>query len=525
MTHKKLVPAVLNLFTLVGGHFYNRRPDRSLLYIALIVFWYFISTVLAGLISYYIPQLKVGATSVSNFQLTTNVQLAGVVIIFIVSAIAGYRNEQLPTTGDKKQRIVNGFSATILSILGIFLVSYQVFTTYMTNTFFGKRSMVTLDYPPDKISNQNIPTIINDQTTDRFFLNGTAFKRYDNSFHDPNLPDPPAGDSKLSGEFHLNGKAIPGITFDMVLDGKYRAKRITTNSEGRFNIPIQPGTWHIDYVDISAWENKPKDRDFMLLTGREEKLSDSFYDSHGHGGYKQGLPVIVSTTANSQTTVTLKIADKLGMIAPDSNASQLEVKAEDYAIRWQAYPSAKTYLVRLSKITRQGNRTTYTPVVKRRIVDSTQLPLSSLTTVTQPGEKLEYEIKVFAFDDNNNFLSDSEVSFENPTIVLADNKVLVDDAMTEILAQPSAKDLDELYKNEDRLDAVKLLIQEKLYKEAKVLLDKVQGKTKPGAKDAMTGYLLAEQNQCAEADKYFEKAKQASPNACVPDCYRKNCAK
>ena len=525
MATKKFVPAVLNLFTLVGGHFYNRRPDRSLFFIALIVFWYFISTVLTSVFSHYMPVVKVGNNSISNFQLTTNVQLAGVVIIFILSAITGYRNEQLPTTGDKKQRIVNGFSAAILSILGILLVSYQLFTTYMTNTFFGKRSMLTLEYPPDKISNQNIPSMYNGETTDRLFLNGTPFKRYDNSFHDPDLPDPPPGRAALAGEFHLDGKAIPGITFDMVLNGKYRAKNITTNSKGRFSIPIQPGTWHIHYVQLSAWQNKPAGQEFMLLNGREEKLSDTFYDSHGFNQHNGGLPVIVPADTSLQAVVTFNIARKLELIEPKSDASKQELDAERDVVRWQAYPGTKTYLVRFNKITRQGSRTTYTPVVKRRVVDATQLPLSSLTTVTQPGEKLEYEIKVFAFDENNNFLSDSEITFENPTIVLAGNKALVDDAMTELLAQPSAKDLNEMYKNENRLDAVKILIQEKLYKEAEALLKKVQGKTKPGAKEAMTGYLLAEQNQCAEAEKYFEKAKQASTNACVPDCYRKNCVK
>lgn len=528
MTKKQLVPAILNLFTLVGGHLYNRQPQRALLFMALILTCYFAAFVFIFLYFATTPPEESPSVQIDKVRLTASAVFIGSLFIYFISAVTAYRDERQPGPPGTKRVWSSIFSATILSVFGVGLITYQAFAAYAFNVQFRDAFSEHSSQTGAKSDNKNLSLRMG-SSTDRFFLNGTAFKRYDASFHDPDLPDPPAGAAQLTGEFHLDGKAIPDLTFDMVLDGKYRAKNIATDSNGLFSIPIQPGTWHIDYVHITAWNNKPPDRNLMLLNGREGKLSEDFYDSSSYFNYGEGVPVTATLPAEDRALIAFSIVDKLKMLEPDEQAGRQEVSSDQFAIRWQAYPDAKTYLVRLNKIKRKASQISYTPVVKRRITNATQLPLSDLKTVPHEGENLEYQVRIFAFDEQGNFLSESEDVFDSYSIVLADGKEIVEDNFLEMFVgsgeQPSMKDMEEYRNNEQRLEAAKTLIKDKLFNEAHALLDKVQGRSKPGEKDAITGYLLAEQNQCAEAEKYFEKAKQASSNSCVPDCYRKNCAK
>ena len=69
------------------------------------------------------------------------------------------------------------------------------------------------------------------------------------------------------------------------------------------------------------------------------------------------------------------------------------------------------------------------------------------------------------------------------------------------------------------------LIDDHLYPGAENLPAEISGKTEPGSKEAVTGYLFAAQNQCDMADPYFDKARSLGEVCWLPARYRANCLK
>ena len=521
MNTKKIIPAILNLFTLVGGHLYNKRYDRivvftTVLMVAYMASWYVVSLFLDRMFQEGMEQ-----NGFHNINWLYVGQLVGLVLLLIISAVTGY------VDGAKTQQPLTGVNKWISLVAGMALAG---FATFLIGTHIFLVSSLSITVPENVADAEQGKSSTSSTryrfSSDTFFLNGTRFKRYDASFSDQNLPDPPAGTTAITGEFQLDGKPIPHISFDMVLDGQYRAKHIQTNANGRFTIPIKPGTWHIDYLQITAWDNKPRKRKLALISGREGKLKGTQFEEHRFLGFNEGLPVQVTAGGEQTPPLVFPIRDKLKLLQPDVGTTKQKASTDNFKIRWQDYPGAKHYLVKLSELSREDNAVTYHPAARKKVTDATKLALADLKTMPHDGEPLEYQVQVFAFDENNNYLSESNNYFDESTIILTDGKKIIDADATKMFGDTqsfNAEDYEQMRKNNKRLDAVKILIQDKLYPEAQTLLEKVQGKTEPGAKDAITAYLLAEQNQCEQAKNYYEKAKQASPSGCVPDCYMKNC--
>jgi hypothetical protein len=519
MKSKKIIPAALNLVTLVGGHLYNKRYDRIVVFTSVLLVGYVASWFGVSLFIESVIEPSQVQSWFDNFRWIYIGQLAGLAVLLIISAVAGY------VDSGKKPQPLTGINKWLTRLSGVALSGFVMYLLFAQSFMVASMGPAVRDYVPDTDN-----TITSSTGTrfsyDNFFSNGVSFKRPDASVSDQKLPDPPVGNTAITGEFHLDGKPIPGITFDMVLDGQYRAKQIQTDANGRFTIPIEVGTWHIDYLQITAWENKPTDRMLTLVTGREGKLNGTQFEEYRYMDFDKGLPVKVATDGEQIPPLVFPIRDNLTMLQPEANTTKQEVTTDNFNIRWQNYPGAKHYLVKISELKRKDNGVTYYPAARKKVTDATQLALTDLKAVPHDGEPLEYQVQVFAFDENNNYLSQSGNFFDESSFLLTDGKKIVDADANEMFdeTQPfNAKDYEQMRKNNKRLDAVKILIEDKLYPEARTLLDKVQGKTEPGAKDAITAYLLAEQNQCEQAQKFFEKAKQASPSGCVPDCYMKNC--
>ena len=517
---KKAIPVVLNLFTLIGGHIYNKRYDRVLVFCTLMTLWYigswFLSLQLINTVSGHSWQSSVP----DSLNYYIQIQWAGMLVLFVASAATAYVDTR------NTQQQLTAITRWITLVCGVLLSGYLVFV-FLSATF----SLLSLGKLPGNkgASGSSKSSSASSDfwfSTDNFFLNGISFRDYSPLLRDETLPDPPTGPASITGEFHLDGKPVPGITFDMVIDNKFRAKGVNTNDKGLFSIPVQPGKWHIDYVHIRKWNNKPEGRKLFLVSGREAKLRGNYYNEHNYFEFNQGLPVEASADSQQQSQITIEIRDKLQLLTPDENARSQEILTNDYTVQWQAYPQAKHYLVKFSEITRKGSTTSYHPVANIKVTDRTELPLSELKTVAEEDGPFEYQVEVFAFDSNNNFLSKSESFSNRPTLLLKDGKKIVDDDASKMFGTGTSfeeKDFEEIRNNTKRLDAAKILIQEKMFEAARALLTRVKGKTEPGKKDAITGYLLAEQNQCEEAKKYFEQARKDNPEICIPKCYSKNC--
>lgn len=507
----------------MGGHFFNKRYDLVVVFITLFLAWYILSWYLVGTFFTTFQNKPLDPSKFEYINLYYVIQTIGYLILFPASAVTGYFDSRYPDRQPSKyRRWITTICGVLLSGYATYLVVFQVY--YLMEIDFNGTS-------PAKVSRSDKSGSSSKSgwfSSDVFFLNGTSFRRYNSSFQDGRLPDPPSGDAMLTGIFYLDDEPAPNLTFDMVLDGKYRAKQVKTSNEGIFSIPIQAGTWHVDYVHITAWEDKPADRDLEFVTGRESKLQGASYYSKGLYDYKQGLPVQVTQANQKPEKLKFVLRDKIRIIAPTPNKDKQKVTSDSFVIRWQQIPDAKHYLMTINEVKREGTSTSYTPMAIKKITNATQFALADLKTTKHDGDPLEYQVQLYAFDKNNNYLTESPSFTRHSTFVLADGKRIIDKEAQNISLSSSGynkSEIEEVFDNKKRLDAVKLLIKEKLFLEAEALLKKVKGKTTPGEKEAITGYLLAEQNRCDEAEKYFALAKKASPSGCMPDCYRKNCAK
>jgi hypothetical protein len=517
MSNRKLLAAILNLFTGVGGHFYNRRVDRVVLIIAI--------TVLLILL-YYVGTFSLGASlagkevpvDANYFLYLYAVFLICVLGLLIYSAYLGYVDAGNVAPGPPLASGGLKFSAITLSLVGGLFVSYQF---YVSAFFFLGTSALTKTTSVDGKENAYSYSTFTD---DPFYWNGYALKRYDDAYRDPNLPEPPSGDGILTGKILFDDTPVQGFVFDLVLDGQYRAKGVTTDKSGTFTIPIQAGTWHIDYIDPKSWPDKPKDKKLMMLTGREDVLRGNQYSDYKTMDYQEGLPVEIVSKKRS-TPVIFRIKEKLELIQPSTKAQK--AKIEDYKIKWNAYPDADAYLVEISEITREGDSTQFSPVANVRIDNTTELPLSRFETIPNADKPSEYGVKVYAFDMTGNFLSKSADYQENNTFMLIGGKRLLSESFKRGFGpgEFNVKDAEQMMENQKRIRAVAQLIDDHLYSEAESLLAKVGGKTRPGSKEAVTGYLFAAQNQCDKANTYFDKALSFGGAGCLPIRYRENCLK
>ena len=139
-------------------------------------------------------------------------------------------------------------------------------------------------------------------------------------------------------------------------------------------------------------------------------------------------------------------------------------------ITWKAYPKATDYRVTLHRVTREDRRTTYVPILYKKISGKNTLALSGLAHTHDPKAKEEYAVTVEAYGENGEFLSESQ-SFDG-TFTLTDGNVLVED-MHDTLGSTDQETLDSLYRDRKILDTAETLIKEKMYDQAEALLNKV----------------------------------------------------
>ena len=517
MSNKKLLPAILNLLTGVGGHFYNRRVDRVVFIMAIVVLLivlYFLGTFFLG-------------TSLSGKGMSPPVNyvlylyeafLLSVLSLLIYSAYLGYVDAGDGAVGRPLASGGQKFSAITLSLIGGLFVFYQFYVSAFF--FIGTTALTKTTSADGKEHKYAYSTFSNDP----FYWNGYSLKRYDEAVRNPDLPDPPGGDGLLTGQILLNDTPVQDFVFDLVLDGQYRAKGVTTDKSGTFTIPIQAGIWHIDYIAPKSWPDKPKNKKFIMLTGREDVLRGNHYRDHKYMDYEEGLPVEVVSEKRS-TLLIFRIKEKLTLTQPAEKNQKANV--EDYKIQWRAYPDANEYLVEISEITREADTTHFTPVSSVRINNATELPLSRFETISNANEAAEYEVKIYAFDLAGNFLSKSEDYSQNNTFMLVDGKKLLSDRFKQGFepGEFNVKDAEQMMENQKRIRAAVQLIDDHLYPEAENLLGKISGKTRPGSREAVTGYLFAAQNQCDKANPYFDKALSMGGRSCLPMRYRENCRK
>jgi hypothetical protein len=508
---KSLLSILASLLTGFGGHFINRRWDRVMFFFLLLVLW------LAGTWGFRVWEVTRGdadggVSLGGQFVSHTDWLLAGLGVIWLCSvlvtaidALRGREDLRAPWT------LSGGIGALGISLISVVLFLY--YGWYAWGVYLSESG----GWADERVS------IVRQGSNDYF----SEWIYFAYGIDDRGkFPAPPAGDGYLTGRFLYHDAPAEGVRFTMVLNGEYETAPLTTDAEGRFQVRVPPGEWYVTLIKTERWRHKPKGTDdFLVLTGEEPRLSAGSYSRHAFRRDNKGKAVM-ATAEPASASLTLVIRDHVRVTWPASDDGPLVADAETSVIEWDSYRDATEYLVKLSRVERREMGASYHPVASRQVSGTTSLPLSTFKTAPGDQAAQEYQVEVYAFDADGRLLSESRSFGTEASFELGAGLEIVDESSLDFAGDVESLSLEKvraMRKNQDRIDAAALLIDEGLLDSADTLLQRVQGDSAPGRFEAVQGYLAAQRGDCALANEWFDKALGSAGQSCVPERYRHGC--
>lgn len=505
-----------SLFTGIGGHYLNRRWDKAILffclfvcawiaaYVALILSLQYLSGAVSGLGDRFetITRIASGASTACIFILW---------LISLTITIADARKSVEPNM--VKWTGAGAAGAVLTSVLSFLLLVYSV-TTFAT-VYFGEHIYDALDEPDTGASGY-----MSGHFYESVYFGGSPNRPF-------NLPSPPAGNGILKGKVTYHGQPAVDVTLSVILNSKYKAEDIITDSEGIFLLNLPPGSWTVNSISAEKWPNKPQTGRFSMYYGGEQKLSGSTYNPHGYindGGHR-----VEVTTRPAQPQFNLVISDDIELLWPDPSSKGIEATMDE-TIQWDSHPDASQYYVEIKKITRKGDTVYYERVASRTLHDTTAIPLSSFEhRKTKGNESTEYAAEIYAFSGDGSLVSEFTDTFQGGTFFLSDGNILVKEELDDLFGLSAMPDdefeetMNALARNQQRADAVSTLIADDMLDEAAALLDLLESEYAKGRKEVLAGYIYAIKGECDRSAEMFAKAESINPNVCIPDNYRAPC--
>jgi hypothetical protein len=504
----------------IGGHYLNRRWDKAILFLTMFILygifcWVAVRTYLFSNIS---PTSVSQDDMMQQFrQITTTVSiiyLSGISILWAVSLIITIVDGKRENQSDGFKWTKTGVVAAILTTLFSFvLIGYT--SAASVSTLQGK-GIYTVSETSEEMSSS---------TTHNFYtylhLGGTPSGSH-------NLPAPPEGQGMIKGRIIYDNHPAVGVVMNIVLNSKYQAKNIVTDDDGVFSVHLPIGEWKINSIQTEGWSNKPSDGEFTLYYGGEDKLRGNRFNHHNIF-QKDGFEA-VADASSEEVHLTVTIKKDIELVWPDDSVQGIDASIAD-AIRWEPYPSAKKYLIKIKGLRREGTTTYFNEITSKLIDGETALPLSSLKYIkSNAKEKQEYSVEIYAFAEDGTLLGEFSGFSREGIFKLADGHILVEDKLRSFFDTSANEDPEELQKKMEvisldrrRADAVVVLVDDNMVSEAGRLVELINSEYAKGRKEVLSGYILALEGRCNESKRMFEKALSINPEVCIPDKYRSIC--
>ncbi len=465
-----LLATLLSLFTGVAGHYLNGRLDRALLFLGLLFAW----QVAAYLLALYVFRAAGPEAGVLTAWLTRYAMIlgAGVAVLLVASAavtlVDGRRKARMTATPPT----VSGWIGMVLtSLMGLGIVAYDGF---LVSTYQHASEFLAGTEQPESSSTEQVYK----RSPARWFHGSVHYGgRVDfRAEH----PQPPGGDGYLVGVVGYEGQPAEGVQLRLILNGEYETELLLTDTQGRFVVRLPPGRWHVNHLQTESWAEKPPEGKFMLLSGHEPKLQEERYEPFVNQ-FPGGLPVEITEAAPAEPQLSVEIRPVLQMTWPGEFDAKAPANVKEGVIRWEPYPGATSYIVKISEVERQTNSATFQSLVWRRIDAAAQLRLSELATETGDDKEREYAVEVYAFSEDGTFLSRSGPAFDGFNFTLTDgHRIIHEESMSGNGEGPSIEDLEKQFAERRRLEAVVVLIREDMLDAAGRLLAKVED-ARPGS--------------------------------------------
>jgi hypothetical protein len=505
----------------IGGHFLNKKWDKAVLFLSLFIFYCIFCWVAVR--TYLFSNLATASASpdqimqqIKDATLTVSIiYLSGILILWGLSIILTIADARMTGPVDNYKWTKTGvLAASLATLLSLFLLGYTSIA-----------SVSAFKFDSVKVEDESNQAVANNQFSHNFYeyiyLGGTPSDSH-------KLPEPPEGGGVLRGRVVYEDEPADGVMLNIVLNSKYRARKIVTDANGYFTVKLPIGDWKINSIQTESWQNKPDGDKFSIYYGGEAKLIGNHYDPYNIFE-SDGFQISVDESKKN-THITLDIKKDIELIWPDQNVSGIDAKISD-AIRWKPYPLAAKYYIEIKNIRREGTTTYFNQITSKVLSNETSIPLSSLKHINTKGkENQEYAAEIYAFSDDGTLLAQCTDTFNGGTFILANGHVFIEDNLQSLFDLNSGEDPEKLQKKMElialdrrRIEAVETLIDDELISEAEILLDLVNSELAKGRKEVLSGYILALKGACNDSNMMFNKALSINPDVCIPQKYKLIC--
>lgn len=494
---------LFNLVTAVGGHFVNRRWDKAfLLFVSMMLIlslpWFYLLTASFGfnypaLIEYF-PYIQLGLIFCFSLLSTS---------LFVID----FRRP--------RETVQGTWTRTMTVSAGVFCLLSTFYLGWFVSSYLN--SAIKADSTRGPVAQEKDDTAPRKTYFSNSFFSEYIYFSFDGLDVRESMPAPPPGDATLYGTFVRNGTPVEGIKLDVVLGGEFKVESLVTDANGRFSFSVMPGIWKINAVLVSDWSDKPEG-EFVIVTGREGRAGE---DQYHKNRYASGDLTVDAISGTSTAIIAMEINPAIEINTPARGKTNSVDESNGFTVEWQQNDQASFYLVSLSKVTEEGTITSFHPIAQAK-TDGSAMDLSRFTLFEDPGATNTYSVNVFAFDDEGNFVSESK-HLGRHMFAMSGFKIAGDEVLSELGNDVSQENYEEFYQNNKKIAAAETLLEHRLVAEAEKLVALITENSRAGKIDALKGYILAIQGNCAQANLHFDKAVKIGGNSCLPQKYRQNC--
>lgn len=387
MMRRAWIAAALNLFTVVGGHFYNKRPFTAFLFVLLLF-------TLPGLVIALLPVLVAGEDVSALLRNSFLVSAASVALLSIVSVILGFVHGIRGAREVPEGRVIRVSVAAFASLMCVWVL----FTTVVM-----ARSLILNS--PTSGERANPSSAIEDFTfhENRQAMDGEYCLTRACYGTDARI-ELGRGEAWLAGNLVLDGRKLSGAQIAFLTDKGEVTETVTSDDEGNFKIPMPAGTYDLIKAKIKAkfprgpWL-------YTLTTGKEGKLEGKV-EMSGYE-YLPVQPLRVSVTAGESKSLDLVLREQPRLVEPEFEEAGT-YSAEQLSLEWVPVPDAASYGVVLSRITELdvGSRS-FKPVA-RLVTDKPEASLEEVLEPAASGEAVpRYSVNIIAFDHEGRFIAEN----------------------------------------------------------------------------------------------------------------------
>ncbi len=444
---RKALSSLFSLFTVVGGHLFNRRLDLVLLFftlllLALILAWFGLPMLLfnKGQGSMYPDNSSLVSLGYTLLATIGAILLTSSIVSFLKTNDASSR----PPIG--KIGILGGTLASLLSMATVIWIG-TMGLHYISFANLSEGSISTKSKPESK------------RYTSRFSRSSYFHKtvRYGGKWVDSNsLEDLPKGEFYISGKINYNDTPAKDVQFFAVFNERYRSEAITTDKDGVFTIPVPQGEWMLNRINLEKWPGRPDGISLSVMGGVDKPLSENSYDP-GPPFRTKGLAIQAIKTPTPMPELDLVIRPNIQLLWPKREGQTANLAQNK--ISWQRITGATQYQLQLHRMEKDGTTTRFFPTAWVN-TDSTEVPLSDFAaTPNDEDKKTEYMVRVYAFDKDGKLVTSSGGFVSNKSLVLkgsiitktSDVKAI--DKISGLTGDERIKEMEIIHKDRQRLKA------------------------------------------------------------------------